>query len=793
MNHLSLARHYFSITFRDLWKHRGNNLINLLGLSVAIACFTLCLYVARGITSVDDDFPGADRSHVIADSTRRYTAAFEHSLAAAVARDFPDAEQYATAEFHPEMLFEAGDNKEFKYMLRAMEVTPTFFDFFSIEFLDSARGVEQQANTIVLFESTARKIFGGVSESIGQIVYIRRELPQIMSKGQAGQERAYAVRGVIPDLAYNSRFRARGGEIHLLLVNDENGQFSPARGPGGWSAAQNFVRLRPGADVGVINRALAPYSKKFEGNFHFKDARYLLVPYGEISRDGRGILYALAGVITVCGLLILLASLFNHAARVITSFLDKRRECAIRESAGAGPRATFFFFYTGAAVAILLAGGLSACWMQLLLPRLTWVTDALNLSFDFRAILLQLLQYTLAGLLAAFLLLILPVRRITRRDVARDGKRPRQRSRAVLLGLQLFISLFFISATLIARLQLNYFSSITLHTIPKDDRKRVLEVSLDQSLLGPRVGEIRDALRVLPAVEEVIAAEFGFASGAKVSTWIQYEGREFERPNCLFVEPEFLAFTNTRLLEGRAPRDGNEVVVNETARKLFEKEEVIGERIKTYNREFTVAGVVEDVLYTNTKYQMSPTFYFPCNTPRYLYARVHPDRIEDARKQIEGIIRAYLPTTIDYSLPTIDESVADIAVMENLLSRLIAILTVISIIISLTGVYTSMLLATERRRKEVAIRKINGASLPVIIALFLRPYFIMLVAAAIPAFALCRAAAASWVETYAFRAPVPWWIYPLVFLAIAALLAVVTVRQLVKTARANPADILKTE
>lgn len=791
MNYLSLARHYFAITARDLWKHRGNNLINLLGLSVAIACFTLCLYVARGITSVDDDFPGADRSYVIADSARRYTAAFEHTLGAAVARDFPDAEQYATVEFHLDMLFEAGDNKEFKYMLRAMEVTPTFFDFFSIEFLDGARGAVQQANTVILFESTARKIFGGVRESIGQTAYIRRELPQIMSKGRAEQDVAYAVRGVIPDLAYNSRFRSRAGEIHLLLVNDENGQFSPSRARGGWSGAQNFVRLRPGADVGVINRALAPYSKKFTGNFHFEDARYYLLPYGEIPRNGRDVAYALAGVISFCGLLILLASLFNHAARVITSFLDKRRECAIRESAGAGHWATFFFFYTGAAIAILLAAGLSACWIQLLLPRLTRVTDAMNLTFDFRAILLQLLQYALAGLLAAFLLLLLPVRRIVRRDG--DGKRPRQRARTVLLGLQLFISIFFISATLIARLQLDYFSSITLHTISKDDRKRVLEVSLDQSLLAPRVEEVRSALRALPAVEEVIAAEFGFASGAKVSTWIQYEGREFERPNCLFVEPEFLAFTNTRLLEGRAPRDGNEVVVNETARRLFEKEEVVGERIKTYNREFTVVGVAEDVLYTNTKFEMSATFFLPCSTPRYLYARVHPDRIEDARKQIEGIIRAYLPTTIDYSLPTIEESVADIAVMENLLARLIAILTIISVIISLTGVYTSMLLATERRRKEVAIRKINGAALPVIIALFLRPYFIVLLAAAIPAFALCHAAAASWVETYAFRAPVPWWLYPLVFIALAALLAAVTIRQLVKTARANPADILKTE
>jgi hypothetical protein len=209
---------------------------------------------------------------------------------------------------------------------------------------------------------------------------------------------------------------------------------------------------------------------------------------------------------------------------------------------------------------------------------------------------------------------------------------------------------------------------------------------------------------------------------------------------------------------------------------------------------------MEDVLIVNAREKILPTFFLPLDRAgngalhaRALYAKTLPGRTREAGEQILAVIREHVPPTIDYSLVTLDEAIDEIALVENLLFRLIALFAAIAIVISLTGVYSSVLLDTGRRRKEVAIRKINGASLANIFTLFSRFYLLAFVVAAIPALALARVATTRWLESYAYRVAVPGWIYLAVVTSVAALLLLVITRRVVDTARLNPADIIKTE
>jgi ABC-type antimicrobial peptide transport system permease subunit len=183
----------------------------------------------------------------------------------------------------------------------------------------------------------------------------------------------------------------------------------------------------------------------------------------------------------------------------------------------------------------------------------------------------------------------------------------------------------------------------------------------------------------------------------------------------------------------------------------------------------------------------------PCKEDgrRYAYIKVNPVKKKETMAYIMNTVREYLPATIDYELHDLNEIISNISGIENTLFKLKTLFSAISVIVSLFGVYSSIVLTTERRRREVAIRKINGATLWIIIKMFLRTYLYILVAAVIPAFAVVYIAINKWLETYAYRISVSWTAFAVIFLTMVCLLILTVIYQLLKTARLNPAEEIK--
>jgi ABC-type antimicrobial peptide transport system permease subunit len=236
-------------------------------------------------------------------------------------------------------------------------------------------------------------------------------------------------------------------------------------------------------------------------------------------------------------------------------------------------------------------------------------------------------------------------------------------------------------------------------------------------------------------------------------------------------------------------------VVNLRAKKLLGNEHVIGETVTDIlGRRLTIVGVTEDVVVADAADELKAAFFMPVDRLgllRYIYAKVNPVNRKAAEAYILQIIREYLPATIDYKLSSLSEIISKTRQTENTLLGLISLFAVITAVISLSGVYSSVVLATGRRRKEVAIRKINGATLGSIIRLFLRTYVGILFVAAIPAFALVYFAAVKWLESYAYRISISFSTFAVIFAALNGLLILTVIYQLIKTARLNPAETVK--
>jgi ABC-type antimicrobial peptide transport system permease subunit len=348
-------------------------------------------------------------------------------------------------------------------------------------------------------------------------------------------------------------------------------------------------------------------------------------------------------------------------------------------------------------------------------------------------------------------------------------------------------------------LQMNYVESITAGTMTKNDKENIFEINLYHSLISPHADNIIQKFKTNPAIEEMLLSN-GNIVNDRTMTMLMYEDKtlDFDNLNVLWTGQNYAQFTKTKILEGRFfEANSNETVVNETAKKLLGKENVIGEILHTYDKTaFTIVGVVEDVLTLDASTGIKATFIMPTNDNNrgnMVYAKITPAKKSETKEYIMKTIREYLPATIEYKVSTLDERISDAAGITRIFFKLVFLFAGISIVISLFGIYSSVLLATERRRKEVAIRKINGAGLGDIIRLFLRKYLYILAIAAVPSFAVVYIAVGKWLETYVYRISVSFATFALIFITLNCLLIFTVIYQLIKTARLNPAQVVKSE
>jgi hypothetical protein len=452
---------------------------------------------------------------------------------------------------------------------------------------------------------------------------------------------------------------------------------------------------------------------------------------------------------------------------------------------------------------IIASGLVAAFWIQLLTP---FVNSLFTMYFtiDTGTVYMQILQYVVLGLILAGTLYIIPVKRIDSKaiiDLFHGGrsKNPKSNIRNILLGFQLFISIFFISVALFMYLQMNYVESITAGTMTKNDKENIFEINLNHPLISPHADNIIQKFKTNPAIEDML-----LSNGNLVNDWtmtmFMYEDKylDYESLNVLWTGQNYAQFTKTKILEGRFfEENSNEIVVNETAKKLLGKENVIGEIIHTYDKTaFTIVGVHEDVLTLDASTGIKAAFIMPTNKDHrgnMVYAKITPAKKSETKEYVMKTIREYLPATIEYKISTLDERITDAAGITRTFFKLIFLFAGISIVISLFGIYSSVLLVTERRRKEVAIRKINGAELGDIIRLFLRKYLYILAIAAIPSFVAVYIAVGKWLETYVYRISVSFATFALIFIGLNGLLIFTVIYQLVKTARLNPAQVVKSE
>lgn len=385
------------------------------------------------------------------------------------------------------------------------------------------------------------------------------------------------------------------------------------------------------------------------------------------------------------------------------------------------------------------------------------------------------------------------------------GTRSGRRLRTLLLGVQFFISIGLIIATSFIRLQHDYM----MHYDMGFDKENLLAVRFSE-----RGAVSYDALRQKllsdPQVKDVTGATSRLVSVGRMGWGREFKGRQVAFQSYV-VQPDFLRVMGIPITDGRDflesdfDKELGTMIFNEAARREFEMQ--VGDRINGFvSPDEQIVGFCADFNFKPLQYGVSPFCFYLLpkkiqqenywHLPHVVYVRMTPGAdIAAVTAHIRRCIAEVDPRTEpgDIVVRVFDEELGLEYDNERKLTAIVGLFALLAVVIALMGVFGLVLFETQHRRREIAVRRVMGASRGEILAMFNRRYVMLVAVCFVLAVPVSIWAVRHWLAGFAYAVPLYWWVFAL---ALAGVLAVTALTVTVRSWRAvneNPAESVKSE
>ena len=793
-----MITHYLKVAVRNLLKYKTQNLISIGGLAVGLFCFCICFYISRFVGSVDKCFENHERIadiYLINEDGERWSGVSGKLLPHLQQRTWDGVEGFTLLSYPEKNEYNLiGENNEMlPYELTAMETDSLYNKVFTpIIVCGNWEQVAHNRNSMVLTHHAAKQMFGDVSYAIGK----QFTSPNRFVRGTT----TYTVQAVIEDLPENTSMNFMR-TVDLLKVNDD----------GGYEALPT-PDITDYTTYALLNKN---YSAK-QLNEAFQQAEYTFQIFGGnmpicakplgLSHDQSIMATMMALITAIVGFLVLLAATLNFFHFQTGSFLNRGREFSIRKIVGNTTSGLFWMQFIQIAIVILTATLITGCLIELASSSLNISLFSFSIQMTKEDLIPHLLQY-MGCLLVLTAMVALGIALYIRRATMRislhglgkaNGKK---RLRNIMLGVQFFICWLFVSMATGFYLQAEKTSSAMYDTLTRQEKEDIILVSLDYNFLKPEEREvIINSFRQYPGIKDImLTRNQGLYSNEMI---ILFESKEAEKAlftRNLGTTANYPEFMNIRL-EGRFPQTRNEIVIGRKFASQFE-ENIIGKTL--YDKRgtgLTVTGIMDNINdyayadgYGTDNHGRSYTIIESALEGRVAFIKCHPQKAEEVKTWIEQKLRDFLPDSIEPEILTLQKNIEKCQALENNLKGIILCFSIVCLIITLLGVYSAITLDTERRQKEVAIRKINGAGMKEIIALFARLYVWVLGISAALAFPIVYLILQQWKQMYLvfFNDGILYW--GGILLGVTGITTLTVIFRILKIARINPAKIIKSE
>ncbi len=810
-----MIRNYFILALRSMLRNRVYSIINIVGLSVGVACCLLLALYIKDEASFDQHHRDLDRLYQVTsimgeESENHIMRTTSAPIVWGIKDELPEIEQVTRLVNPPGVAQNLirYEDRQF-YESDGYIADSTLFDIFTYDFLAGNPATAlKEANSVVITEQLAKKIFGD-----------QPALNKVISINQAGPVADYKVTGVLG---------AKQGKSHI------HANFFVSMTSSGWAeflrspaitdqwAGQNFIlsyiKLKPRQSaerfIPKMNSVFLKHGaddlktlgmKKKLGLQPVKDI-YLYATYGDGSPRVT-YLYVIGSI----GIFILLIACINFMNLSTAKASRRANEVGLRKTFGAQRTSLIAQFLGEAMVIVAFAIVFSLLIVQLLLPYFNDLTlkdirfNPENVTFFLSAlIVITVVTGLVAGSYPAFYLSAFQPAKVLK------GKLTHSNSgnllRKTLVVFQFVIAITLVCGMIMVTKQLKYMQEKDLGF--DANNKLVLPLRAESARNNEQV--LRGELEKLSSIKAVSASAYVPGSNILNDFGLYPEGSSMEfsvNTKNSWVEPDYMDVMHIDLVAGRKFTDNrttesrNKIILNEIAVKElgFELQDIVGKFL--YNdysdgkQTFEVIGVMKDYNQWSLKEEIYPLLFRVPPSPSYNNFIVANIQSQNVNETIEGIGAAWKRVNPDtpFEYTFLDENIKKQYEEDKRVSRVISSFTVIAMIICCLGLYGLSTYMAERRFKEIGVRKVMGATVPQIVRM-MSGEFVRLV---IIAFAVSVPAAwyiiHQWLENFAYKAPVNMLIF--LYAGVAALLiALLTVSfESIKAASGNPVQALRNE
>lgn len=811
-----MLKNYILVALRNLWRHRGYTLINILGLTVGLAStIFILLYVINEMT-YDRFHEKSDQIHRVWISGSMPATEMRHAvtsppMAEALLNDYPEVEQAVRIRLAGGWMVRRGDRIYQETDAEFMFADSTFFDVFSFELLrGDPKTCLTEPRSIVLTEEYARKYFGD-EDPMGQ--YLKIEQDTNLS----------VITGVMADFPQNSHFHCKMlGSLSTLGDSRSTNWLN--------HNYHTYVVLREGTDLAefesrmrdMLFKYVGPLLEQFLGvsveqfeesgnSYGYKiqkltdihlhsDLQYELEPNGNP-------LYVY--VFLVAAILMLAMAGVNFMNLATARSATRAREVGLRKVVGSKRRQLVVQFLTESVLLSLIALVLAVVLVYLLLPAYNNMIQ-LRLHFDIfqeswiipLLIVFAILVGVAAGSYPAMILASFKPAAVFSSERSSAGK---SMLRSILIVLQFTVTIVILIGTIVVNRQLNFMQNkdtgFDKENILLVHRSDVLEGSIDA--FKEQVEQDANVLSAANATSIPTRQYSDNAHWLEDWDWGQIFTLASSRVSYDFDKAMGLEMVSGRFFSRDMPSDSFAVVVNEAAVRALGLEDPLNTRFKepdddgeevTFKR---IIGVVKDFHYASMQSEIGPMamHFMPGNWEGFLTIRLGEGSRTESLAMVE---RTWNEFTNDapFFYSWMDEEFDSLFSTEKRTSLILLVFSFLSIIITCLGLLGLISYTTNQRTREIGIRKIMGASVQIVMRLLSKEVVNLLIISgmvSIPAYFGIRA----WLQKFAYHIHFQAGIYFIVLLIVCLavlLLALLTVSvHSYRAATANPAESIRNE
>jgi len=786
-------KYLLKIVIRNLLKNKVDTFINMGGLAIGIAVFFLISMYSIHELSYNKFNSNNKDIYQVNIGKEFYTTA---PLANLMKESIPEIRSVARIDYYAGggqapffKVDEIGGSSKTVKVKNVVFADNNFFDLFSFKVIyGNPASALNDPYSIVLTRNTSQLLFG-TDNSVGKAIHYigdRSNLPEM----------DMTVTAVIENIPDNSSviFNAVASFTTLYSIKPTGMDMDSD-----WSNwMYNTFALLDNQNSKIVEEKLSKLWKELESTYLTENEHQEIsivslsdVPF--YNNNKRQLIF----LIQLIGIFILAIAMINFVNLTIAKSLLRAREIGIRKVIGSFRFELINQFLFESVLVSVLVAPVSLLIILLSRSYFNHITHT-QISFDIIHQPLLVVYFVtgiivigiIAGIYPAFYLSSFKTSSILKGEATKGKKRTFLRFGLFVFQFVISISLIICSILISKQIDFIKDKSLGLNTA------NIIDFNQNQQI-GQKYNVFKQRLLQNPNIISVTRTNTGLGKGLPITATYEHNGIK-KTYVVTTVDPDFIQTMEIGMLEGRdfsweIPTDKKgAMIVNETFVKEFGLNPVLNTELTLFNRKVKIIGVVKDFFYDSFRQKLEPSAFWYADWNSHINIKINNQNTAQSIKYITNVWNEFSPQ-IPFEYEFLDRTYGQLYKSEEDLQHIFTGFSVIAIIIACFGLFGLVLNSTQQRSKEIGIRKINGAKISEVLMMLNKDFVKWVAIAFVLATPIAYYAMDKWLENFAYKTSLSWWIFALAGL-LALGIALLTVSwQSWKAATRNPVEALRYE